>query len=115
MASSATSRATPPFSASATASPKAITSTISSRLTAIFIWQASPLPPMRVTFGPIASSTGFTRSKAAASPPIMIEALPCTTVTGLPESGPSSMIEPALANSAATARLASGSIVLMSI
>ena len=45
----------------------------------------------------------------------MIEALPCTTVTGLPESGPSSMIDPALANSAATARLASGSIVLMSI
>ena len=59
MASTATSRDTPPFSASATASPKAITSTISSRLTAIFIWQASPLPPMRVTFGPIASSTGF--------------------------------------------------------
>ena len=62
MASSATARWTPPFSASATASPKQITSTISSRLTAIFIWQASPLPPMRVTFGPIASSTGLMRS-----------------------------------------------------
>ena len=42
---------------------EAITSTISSRLMAIFIWQARPLPPMRVTFGPIASSTGLARSK----------------------------------------------------
>ena len=115
MASTATSRSTPPFSASATASPKQITSTISSRLTAIFIWQASPLPPMRVTFGPIASSTGLARSKAASSPPIITEALPAFTVTGLPEIGPSSMNEPALANSAATSRLASGSMVLMSI
>ena len=70
---------------------------------------------MRVTFGPMASSTGLTRSKAASSPPIMIEACPAFTVTGEPDSGPSSMIEPALANSAATARLASGSMVLMSI
>ena len=46
----------------ATASPKAITSTISRRLTAIFIWQARPCPPMRVTFGPIASNTSRTRS-----------------------------------------------------
>ena len=36
-------------------------------------------------------------------------------VTGLPDSGPSSMTKPALANSAATSRLASGSMVLMSI
>ena len=70
---------------------------------------------MWVTLGPMASSTGFARSKAALSPPIMMEAWPALTVTGLPDSGPSSMIEPALANSAATARLASGSIVLMSI
>ena len=82
MASTATSRATPPFSASATASPKQITSTISSRLTAIFIWQARPLPPMRVTFGPIASSTGLARSNAASSPPIITEAWPAFTVTG---------------------------------
>ena len=115
MASTAASRDTPPFSASATASPKQITSTISSRLTAIFIWQARPLPPMRVTFGPIASSTGLARSNASASPPIMTEAWPAFTVTGLPDSGPSSMIDPALANCAATARLASGSIVLMSM
>ena len=45
----------------------------------------------------------------------MTEAWPAFTVTGLPDSGPSSMIDPALANSAATARLASGSIVLMSM
>ena len=70
---------------------------------------------MCVTFGPIASSTGLTRSNAASSPPTMTEALPCATVTGLPEIGASSMIEPALANSAATARLASGAIVLMSM
>ena len=69
---------------------------------------------MRVTLGPIASSTGFTRSNAASSPPTMIEALPAVTVTGLPEIGASSMIAPALANSCATARLASGAIVLMS-
>src|SRR3954468_4974698 len=113
-ASTATSRATPPFSASAIASPKAITSTISRRLTAIFIWQARPLPPMRVTFGPIASITGFARSNAPASPPTITEALPATTVTGLPEIGASSMKRPVLANSAATSRLTSGDIVLMS-
>ncbi len=45
----------------------------------------------------------------------MTEARPAFTVTGLPDSGPSSMIDPALANSSATARLASGSIVLMSM
>ena len=115
MASTATSRPTPPFSASATASPKQITSTISSRLTAIFIWQARPLPPIRVTLGPIASSTGFTRSNAASSPPIITEACPAFTVTGLPDNGPSSMMEPALAKAAATSRLASGSMVLMSM
>ena len=70
---------------------------------------------MRVTLGPIASSTGFTRSKAVSSPPIMIEALPAFTVTGEPESGPSSMIAPAFKNSSAMARLSSGSIVLMSM
>ena len=70
---------------------------------------------MRVTFGPIASSTGLTRSKAASSPPIITEALPAVTVTGEPEIGPSSMTAPALANSAATARLSSGSMVLMSM
>ena len=93
---------------------EAITSTISSRLTAIFIWQARPFAPICVTFGPMASSTGLARSNAASSPPTMTEALPCATVTGLPEIGASSMSEPALANSAATARLTSGSIVLMS-
>ena len=115
MASTAASRDTPPFSASATASPKQITSTMSRRLTAIFIWQARPLPPMRVTFGPIASSTGLARSNASASPPIITEARPAFTVTGLPDSGPSSMIDPASANFSAIARLASGSIVLMSM
>ncbi len=73
------------------------------------------MPPIRVTFGPIASSTGFARSNAASSPPIITEACPAFTVTGLPEIGPSSMIEPAFANSAATERLSSGSIVLMSM
>ena len=47
---------------------------------------------MCVTFGPIASITGFARSNAAASPPTITEALPATTVTGLPEIGESSMI-----------------------
>ena len=42
----AMSRLTPPFSANATASPNAITSTMSNRLTAIFIWQARPFAPM---------------------------------------------------------------------
>ena len=70
---------------------------------------------MRVTLGPMASSTGLARSNAASSPPTITEACPAFTVTGLPEIGPSSMNEPALANSAATARLESGSIVLMSM
>jgi hypothetical protein len=48
------------------------------------------------------------------SPPTITEALPAVTVTGLPEIGASSMWRPALANSAATARLTSGAIVLMS-
>ena len=94
---------------------EAITSTISSRLTAIFIWQARPLPPMRVTFGPIASSTGLARSNAASSPPIITEALAGLHRDRAAGERASSMIEPALANSAATARLTSGSIVLMSM
>ena len=73
-----------------------------------------PFAPICVTFGPIASITGLARSKAAASPPTITEALPAFTVTGLPERGASSMWRPALANSAATARESSGAIVLMS-
>ncbi len=69
---------------------------------------------MCVTFGPIASITGLARSNAAASPPTITEALPAFTVTGLPEIGEFSMKRPALANSAATSRLTSGLIVLMS-
>ena len=42
---------------------------------------------MCVTFGPIASSTGLARSKAASSPPTITEAWPALTVTGLPDSG----------------------------
>ncbi len=53
-------------------------------------------------------------SKAALSPPTMTEALPCTSVTGLPEIGASSIASPSRANAAATARLSSGEIVLMS-
>src|SRR6516165_10610633 len=46
--------------------------------------------------------------------PTMTAALPCASVTGLPEIGASSMATPCLANSAEIARLASGAIVLMS-
>ena len=46
---------------------------------------------------------------------IITEAWPALTVTGLPDSGPSSMIDPALANCSAMVRLASGSIVLISM
>ncbi len=87
---------------------------MSRRLTEIFICTARPLAPMWVTFGPMARSTGSTRSKAARSPPTMTEALPCASVTGLPEMGASSMLKPLAANCAATARLTSGAIVLMS-
>ena len=38
----------------------------------------------------------------------------CASVTGLPEIGPSSIVRSCLANSAETARLASGAMVLMS-
>ena len=69
---------------------------------------------MYVTFGPIARSTGSTRSNVALSPPIISDALPCSTVTGLPESGASSIAKPFFANSAATARVTSGAIVPMS-
>ena len=91
-----------------------MTSTISRRLTAIFICTARPLSPIWVTFGPIARSTGSALSNAALSPPTMTEALPCASVTGLPEIGASSIVRPLPANSAAIARLTSGEIVLMS-
>ena len=73
-----------------------MTSTMSSRFTASFIVTAWPLAPMYVTLGPMARSTGSMRSNAASSPPIMSDALPCCTVTGLPESGASSIARPRL-------------------
>ncbi len=42
----------------------------------------------------MARSTGSTRSNAALSPPTMSEALPCASVTGLPEIGASSIARP---------------------
>src|SRR5467141_383860 len=62
----------------------------------------------------MASKTGWTRSNAAFSPPTMSKALPFERVRVVPEMGASIIVRPALANSAATARLASGSMVLMS-
>src|SRR6266516_3148578 len=58
----------------------------------------------------MARKTGSMRSKAALSPPTMTAALPCASVTGLPEIGASSMATPCLANSAEIARLASVTI-----
>src|SRR5262249_43207952 len=44
----------------------------------------------------MARSTGSMRSKAVLSPPTMTAALPCASVTGLPEIGASSMATPLL-------------------
>ena len=63
----------------------------------------------------MARITGSARSNAGRSPPTMSEALPCASVTGLPEIGASSIAKPFAANSAEIARLASGEIVLMSM
>ncbi len=114
MASTATARSTPPFSARATASQKTTISTIRARLMATFICTAVPDGPMWLTLEPMSYSTGFTFSKAPASPPTMVEAVPAATVTGLPERGASSMVRPRSANAAAVARLTCGSMVLMS-
>ena len=44
----------------------------------------------------------------------MIASLPCVSVVGLPETGASTIFAPAASTRSATARLASGEIVLMS-
>ena len=81
---------------------------------AIFVCTASPLAPIRVTFGPMSSSTGRMRSKACSLPPTMIESFPSRRVLGLPDTGASSIAAPAAETRSATARLTSGGIVLMS-
>ena len=83
-------------------------------MTASFTCRAWPLSPTRVTFGPIASSTGLIRAYASSLPPIMIASWPCSRVVRLPETGASTIIAPASATRAASRRLASGEIVDMS-
>ena len=46
-------RSTPPFSARATASPNAITSTMSNKFIDNFVWTAKPFDPTYETFGPM--------------------------------------------------------------
>ena len=84
----------PDFSASSTASLKASICTARPRLVAIFIVTARPTGPTWVMVGPMASRYGRTRSSAAASPPTMIESWPCSSVTMLPETGPSRKVAP---------------------
>ncbi len=54
-------------------------------------------------------------SNTSRSPPTMIDAFPSARVTVLAEIGASSMCRPLAENSAATARLSSGAMVLMSM
>ena len=72
IASTAASRLTPPFSASATPSQNPTTCTTRARFSATFVTSAIPFSPTRVTFGPIARNTGSARLKASSVPPAMI-------------------------------------------
>ena len=112
--SRAVSRAMPLFSASSNPSEKARYCTARLRLTAIFMVTARPFAPTWVTFGPMSCKIGLTCSTASASPPTMIERLPCSSVNGLPETGASSICAPVSATRAASARLALGLTVLIS-
>src|SRR6266511_2739957 len=114
IASTATSRGMPPFSAISRPSLKAVICTARLRLMAVFISTAWPLPPTWMTLGPIASRIGRTRSSTSASPPTMIESWPRSSVDTLPETGPSSMVAPVSATLAASSRVTLGLIVLMS-
>src|SRR5947208_1058765 len=106
--STALSRAMPLFSASRTPSLNATLCTCSCRLTALFIVTALPFAPTWKTFGPIASSTGRTRSYTSASPPTMIESLPCSSVLTLPDTGASSIAAPSSATRSASSRMPDG-------
>ena len=63
-------------------------------LVAIFITSARPFSPTCVTFGPMSSSSGLTRSNVSLRPPTMTESLPCWSVITLPETGASTMSAP---------------------
>jgi hypothetical protein len=104
----------PLFSASSTPSLNASICTASERLTAIFIVTAAPLGPTWMTRGPIASSTGIARANASSEPPTMSDALPCSTVIDVPDTGESSISAPAAAIRSASARVQAGLAVDMS-
>ena len=114
IASTASSRAMPLFSASRTPSLNASIWTAKERLIAIFIVTAVPFSPTWNTFGAIASSTGLARSSTSRPPPTISEAFPCSTVTDVPDTGASSMSAPAARTCSASARVFAGLAVLMS-
>src|SRR3989304_5427211 len=62
----------------------------------------------------MACRIGWTRLKAARSPPTMIESLPCSSVLTLPETGASSICPPRAATCVARSALTAGLTVLMS-
>src|SRR5439155_1009490 len=90
----AVSRGIPPFSASATPSLKASICTARLRFVAIFMSTAWPFPPTSFTVGPMSWRMGLTRSKAARSPPTMIDNFPSSSVLTLPETAASNMCAP---------------------
>src|SRR5271165_566594 len=113
--STATSRAMPLFSASSTPSENANICTARLRLMAIFMDNASPLSPTKLTFGPMSSSSGLMWSKVSFRPPTITDNFPSCRVITLPETGASTMSAPTARTFAASARLTAGLTVLMSI
>src|SRR5208282_1354697 len=113
--STATSRAIPLFSASSTPSENANICTARLRLMAIFMDNASPLSPTKLTFGPMSSSSGLMWSKVSFRPPTITDNFPSCRVITLPETGASTMSAPTARTFAASARLTAGLTVLMSI
>ena len=112
--STAVAREMPLFSASRTASAKASICTARLRLVAIFMATAMPLSPTCVTLMAMSLSSGFMRSNVSFRPPTIIDSLPSTSVTTLPDTGESIMSAPFSRTFAAMARLVAGLTVLMS-
>src|SRR5579864_4312763 len=112
--STAVSRAIPLFSARITPSQKPIIWIARFKFVAIFIESARPLSPTYVTFGPMSSSSGFSRSKVSRRPPTITDSFPCCRVMTLPDTGESTMSAPFSRSVAATVRLNSGLTVLIS-
>ena len=70
---------------------------------------------MWVTLRPMASSTGRARVTASAAPPTMIDSVPSIAPCWPPETGASRKSTPDAAERSASARAASGAMVLVSI